>query len=144
VQLKVTVVEFGGEPQLVFMASTDIKVGDELLFGGQHTWKKRRWCHEEKVLSAACEEICLSGESRMTQGSINLELSLHFPEQTLESIKCLRTNPAFRALVNDLQTPPSAGTEGAESAVTAENLVGQDALPHDGEGGQPSRPRKPP
>jgi len=77
VQIKVTVVEFGGEPQLVFTASTDIKVGDELLFGGQRTWKKRRWCHKEKVL-AAHEEIRLSGESGMTQGSINLELSLLF------------------------------------------------------------------
>jgi len=32
VQLKVSVIEFGGEPQLVFTASTNIEVGDELLF----------------------------------------------------------------------------------------------------------------
>ena len=61
----------------------------------------------------------LSGESGMTQGSIKLELSLLFPERTLEAITCLRRNTAFRALVN------------------ATNLMGQDALPHDGEGGQP-------
>ena len=103
---------------------------------GQRAGKKRRWCHEEKVLLAR-EEIRLSGESGMTQGSINLELGLLFPERTLEAIKCLRRNPAFRALVNDLQNLQSAGTEGADSAVTVENLVGQDALPHDGEGGQP-------
>ena len=84
---------------------------------GHRTGKKRRWSHDEKVLLAR-EEICLCGKSR----NLNLELSLAFADQTLEAIKGLRKNPAYRALVDKLcleggrQASPADGSAGLRGA----------------------------
>ena len=89
------------------------------LAAGHRTGNKRRWSYEEKVMVAR-EELKLLEHS---ERSINLTLALAFPDRTFEAIKCLRKNPAYRAMRDGLRCVSGGSVaEGAAGDVTARNV----------------------
>ena len=67
---------------------------------GHRTGNKRRWEHEEKVLVAR-EELRLR---KISQVNLNARIAVALPNRTLEAIKCLRRNPAYRAMLDDMES----------------------------------------